>query len=134
MISRRSLIAKLVFVCCLLASTSTAMAAGQGATGTFTTPVRTGPAKFVAVKRVVQLNGFQGTMSIGGRNYPGVMYGFRDGTGRIGMVWYYPNDYAQAGQAVLSLQPDGSYAGPLDFTNHRGAVTESGTLNMKVTF
>lgn len=122
-----------IFGGCLLIS-APAMAAGQGASGTFTTPTRSGAVKFVAVKRVLQLNGYQGNMVIAGRTYPGVMYGLRDGSGRVGFVWYYPTDYAQAGQAVLSLQADGTYSGQLDFTNHRGVVTESGTIIVKVVF
>jgi hypothetical protein len=118
---------------CLLFS-APAMAAGQGALGTFVTPTRSGAVKFVAVKRVVQINGYQGNMIIAGRTFPGVMYGLRDGSGRVGFVWYYPSDYAQAGQAVLSLLPDGTYSGPMDFMNHRGAITESGTMTVKVIF
>ncbi len=133
MFSRRSMVMSLVFGGCLLISSS-AMAAGRGATGTFTTPTRSGAVKFVAIKRVLQLNGFQGNMVIAGRTYPGVMYALRDGSGRISFVWSYPTDYAQAGQAILSLQPDGSYSGQLDFTNHRGVVTESGSMNVKVVF
>lgn len=110
------------------------MAAGQGALGTFSTPTRSGTVKFVAVKRVVQWSGYQGNMVVAGRTYPGVMYGLRDGSGRVGFVWYYPADYAQAGQAVLSLQPDGTYSGQMDFMNHRGVITESGTMTVKVVF
>ncbi len=133
MFSRRSILMSVIFGGCLLIS-APAMAAGQGASGTFTTPTRSGAVKFVAVKRVLQLNGYQGNMVIAGRTYPGVMYGLRDGSGRVGFVWYYPTDYAQAGQAVLSLQADGTYSGQLDFTNHRGVVTESGTIIVKVVF
>ena len=129
MFSRRSLVMSLVFGGCLLVSTS-ALAAGQGAVGTFSTSTRSGAVKFVAVKRVVQLNDCQGNMVIAGRTFPGVMYGLRDGSGRVGFVWYY----AQAGQAVLPLRPDGTYSGQLDFTNRRGVVTESGLINVKVVF
>jgi len=42
------------------------MAAGQGALGTFVTPARSGAVKFVAVKRVLQINGYQGNRVIAG--------------------------------------------------------------------
>lgn len=133
MFSRRFMLMSVIFGSCLLFSAQ-AMAAGRGATGTFTTPTKSGTVKFIAVKRVVQWNGFQGNMVIAGKTYPGVMYGLRDGSGRIGFYWYYASDYAQAGQAVLTLQPDGSYSGKLDFTNHNGVVTNSGTMNVKAVF
>ena len=112
MFSRRSVVLALVLGGCLLTSTS-AMAAGRGAVGSFVTPTRSGTVKFVAVKRVVQINGYQGNMVIAGRTYPGVMYGIASGSGQVSFVWYYPTDYAQAGQAVLTLLPDGTYSGPM---------------------
>jgi hypothetical protein len=110
------------------------MAAGQGALGSFVTPTRSGTVKFVAVKRVVQFNGYHGNFVIAGTSYPGVMYGLRDGSGRVGFVWYYPSDYAQAGQAILTLGADGKYTGPIDFMNHRGVIAESGTMTVAVVF
>ena len=133
MFSRRTMVLSLVFTGCLLVSSS-AMAVGQGASGAFATPVRSGAVRFVAVKRVVQFNGYQGNMTIAGKKYPGVMYGLPDGSGRVGFVWYYPSDYAQAGQAVLSPLPNGTYSGPIDFMNRQGNVTESGTMTVNVVF
>ena len=109
-----------------------AMAAGQGAVGTFSTPARSGKVRFVAVKRVAQINGYQGNMTISGKTYPGVMYGLRDG--RLAFVWYYASDYSQAGQAILSRMPDSSYSGTITFLDRRGNTAETGGMTVTVVF
>jgi hypothetical protein len=133
MFSRRSMMVALALGGCLLFS-APAMATGRGAVGSFTTPTVSGTVKFVAVKRVVQWNGYRGNMVISGRTDPGIMYGLRDGSGRVAFVWYYASDYAQAGRAILSLTPDGSSVGPIDFMNHKGVITNSGSMTVQIVF
>lgn len=130
----RYLVMTAVLICAGFANLNTCQAAVYGAKGTFVTPVRSGAVKFVAVKRVVQFNGYQGNMTIAGKTFPGVMYGLKDGSGRIGFVWYYTSDYAQAGSTFVSIQPDGTWQGQIDFTNHKGVVTETGVTNLSIVF
>ena len=100
--------------------------------GSFQTPTQQGPLKFTPVKRVIQF-GYQGTVRIGGKNYPGVMYLPRTGAaGTVGLAWYFGNSGITAGNAIATVQPDGvTYTGTVWFYDRNGNTIDSGTVTFQ---
>lgn len=130
----KQFIAPLLVAFALVQVPSLALAAGPGVNGSYTASQTSGTIKFKVVKRVVQFNGYQGNMIINGKTYPGIFYAPNNGTNGVGFVWYYPNNYAQAGDALVYPQSDGSYSGSIEFLNRKGAVSDSGVMTVTITF
>ncbi len=80
------------------------------------------------MKRVIQF-GYQGSYKIDGKSYPGSLY-FPRGGG-LGMVWYYGTSGNMAGNALCTLQPDGSYSGELILYDRKGNIIQTGTVNVQ---
>lgn len=102
---------------------ATAQAAAPSVTGTFVTPKRSGTLKFTAVKAVrVGSYGvaYQGNVNVSGKSYPGTLYG-------TSLTWFYTPNYETNGDARLTLQADGSYAGIITFYSKLGAIIDQGT-------
>lgn len=122
-----------ILVCALLSaivfSPMTAQAAVPYISGTYQTPSQQGTIAFKPIKRVIQF-GYQGTIKINGKSYPGVMYFPR--TGGVGLAWYYGYSGITAGNALGTLQPDGvTYSGPVWFFNRQGNTIDTGTITFQ---
>lgn len=106
-----------------------AKAAVPFAGGSYVTLVRQGTVYFTPLRQGVE-SGYEGRFVIDGRTYPGSLYYPR--TGGVGLVWFYGDTGTMAGNTLGSLQPDGSYVGPLWFFDSRGNITDSGTTRFAV--
>lgn len=107
----------------VLASTALAAATMHG---TFTTPTQQGKISFIAQRAFS--GGTQGQFAVAGKSYPGSIY--RAVGGGTGLVWYYGYSGLTAGNALVTLQPDGTYSGPVWFFNRAGTVIDSGTVTV----
>ena len=96
--------------------------------GTYTTPTQQGTITFSPTRAF--RGGMEGNFVVGGKRYPGSEYAAVGGG--TGLVWYYGTSGNTAGNALVTLEADGSYSGPVWFFNRAGATTDSGT--MTVTF
>jgi len=72
--------------------------------------------------------GSEGTYVVGGKRSPGSMYAATGGG--TGMVWYYGTSGIMAGNALVTLQPGGSYSGPIWFFDRKGNTTDTGTVTV----
>lgn len=127
MYARRTVIA-IVMASMVAMWASSAEAAIPYVTGTYVTANRQGKFTFTPVKRVIQF-GYQGTIQIDGKKYPGVLYFPR--TGGVGLAWYYGVSGNTAGNVLGTPQADGTYSGPISFYNKAGTTTDSGTATFK---
>ncbi len=93
-------------------------------TGTFSTPRGTGSLSYTAVRAF--RGGSEGNFVVGGRRYPGSAYAAVGGG--TGLVWYYGTSGIMAGNALVKLQPDGTYSGPIWFFDRAGNTIDAGTL------
>jgi hypothetical protein len=96
--------------------------------GTFTTPTQQAAISYTA-KRAFH-GGTERTFTVAGKKRPGSMYAAVGGG--TGFVWYYGVSGIMAGNGLVTLQPDGTYTGPIWFFDKKGRTTDSGT--MTVTF
>ena len=116
----------------LLAASLTLMAwSAQAApmmSGTYVTPARQGTISFVGLRAF--RGGIEGKFNIDGKSSPGSLYSATGGG--TGLVWYYGVSGIMAGNALVTLQPDSTYSGPIWFFDRRGNTTSAGTT--RVTF
>jgi len=91
--------------------------------GTYATPTRNGTITFVGLRAF--RGGVEGRFVIDGKVSPGSTYGAT--TGGTGMVWYYGTSGIMAGNGVVTLQANGTYAGPIWFFDRKGNPTDTGT-------
>ncbi len=112
----------------LLSVGTTVQAVGPNVNGSYVTPLKQGTLKFVPVKRVVQW-GYQGNATVEGRKFPATL---SYGNSGIYLTWMRRTDYVQLGQASLNIQPDGTYAGTIEFLNKAGTVTDSGVVQATI--
>jgi hypothetical protein len=106
-----------------------AKAAVPYVSGTYVTPARQGTIQFTPLRRVVQF-GYEGRFVIDGKTYPGSLYYPR--TGGVGLVWYFGTTGIMSGNTLVSLQADGSFAGPVWFFDRRGNTTAEGTTTLNI--
>lgn len=94
--------------------------------GTYNTATKAGIITYTPT-RIFPRIGSGGWVRVDGVRYWGVVASSR---GITGMTWYYGTDSTgpEAGRAILTLQPEGSYVGPIQFTNRRGVITGQGTV------
>lgn len=132
MFTRRMMISMMV-IC--LALVSFALLSGQGQVqaqtlstwnGTYETPTKSGIITYTPT-RIFPRVGSGGWVRVDGVRYWGVVAFNRSITG---MTWYYGSNSTgpEAGRAILTLQPDGSYTGPIQFTNRKGVIVNQGTV------
>jgi hypothetical protein len=50
--------------------------------------------------------------------------------GGTGMVWYYGYSGNTAGNALFTLQPDGTNSGPIWFYDRKGNTIDTGTATL----
>ncbi len=94
--------------------------------GTYTTDTKSGIITYTPT-RIFSRIGSGGWVRVDGVRYWGVV---ASNNGMTGMTWYY-GTYStgpEAGRATLTLQSDGSYTGPIQFTNRRGVIIDHGTV------
>lgn len=96
-------------------------------TGTFVTPTQSGSLSYTPVRAF--RGGSEGNFVVGGRRYPGSMYAAVGGG--TGLVWYYGVSGLMAGNALVTVQPDGSKSGPIWFFDRRGNTIDAGTLTLR---
>ncbi len=96
--------------------------------GTYVTPTTQGTIAYTALRAI--RGGSEGTYVVAGKRHPGSLYAAVGGG--TGLVWYYGTSGIMAGNALVTLQPDGTYAGSIWFFNRAGATIDSGTV--RVTF
>jgi len=94
--------------------------------GTFTTPITQGAISFSPARAFH--GGVEGTFTVAGKKYPGSEYAAVGGG--TGLVWYYGTSGNTAGNALVTLQPDGTFSGPIWFFARSGATTDSGTVTV----
>ncbi|MFN8110066.1 MAG: hypothetical protein U0Y82_09520 [Thermoleophilia bacterium] len=94
--------------------------------GTYTTPTAHGTLSYTAVRAF--RGGSEGNWVVGGKRYPGSLYNAVGGG--TGMAWYFGTSGMTAGNALVKLQPDGTYSGPVWFFNRAGATTDTGTVTI----
>jgi hypothetical protein len=94
--------------------------------GTFATPLKQGTITYTAQRAIS--GGSEGKFVVAGVTRPGSMY--RATTGGIGLVWYYGYTGLTAGNALVTQQPDGTYAGSVWFFNKAGTMIDSGTISV----
>jgi hypothetical protein len=94
--------------------------------GTYVTPARQGRISFVGLRAF--RGGIEGKFNIDGKSSPGSLYSATGGG--TGLVWYYGVSGIMAGNALVTLQPDGTYGGPIWFFDRRGNTTSSGTTTV----
>ena len=46
------------------------------------------------------------------------------------VLWYYGTSGNMAGNALVTLQPDGTYSGPVWFFDRKGNTTNSGVVKV----
>ncbi len=117
--------------CLLLAVLAMGVMPAQAAStlsGTYATPTRQGVIAFVGLRAF--RGGMEGRFAIDGKAWPGSTYAAVGGG--LGMVWYYGTSGNTAGNALATLQSDGSYSGPIWFFNRAGNTTDFGTV--RITF
>jgi hypothetical protein len=73
--------------------------------------------------------GSEGKFVVNGKTFPGSAYAAVGGG--LGLVWYYGTSGNMAGNALITLQPDGTNSGPIWFFNRAGAQTDSGTVTLQ---
>ena len=111
----------------LVALVSTSAQAAPTLTGTYVTPLQSGSLSYTAVRAF--RGGSEGNFVVGGKRYPGSAYAARGGG--TGLVWYFGTSGIMAGNALLTAQPDGTYAGPIWFFDRAGNTTDTGTLTLR---
>lgn len=94
--------------------------------GTFATPLKQGTITYTAQRAISY--GSEGKFVVAGVSHPGSMY--RAVGGGIGLAWYYGYTGLTAGNALVTLQPDGTYSGSVWFFSRAGAVIDSGTITV----
>jgi hypothetical protein len=70
--------------------------------------------------------GSEGRFVINRKTFPGSAYAATGGG--LGLVWYYGYTGRMAGNALLTLQPDGTYSGPIWFFDRAGNQIDAGTI------
>lgn len=73
--------------------------------------------------------GSEGKFVVSGKSFPGSTYAATGGG--LGLVWYYGTSGIMAGNALITLQPDGSYSGPIWFFSRTGVQTDSGMVVLR---
>ena len=124
--NRRLVLAALVATLLTAAGLSTALAAGPTLTGTYVTPLTQNTITYTAVRGI--RGGSEGNYVVGGVRYPGSLYAATGGG--TGMVWYFGTSGIMAGNALVTLQTNSTYAGPIWFMNRKGVTTDSGTVTV----
>jgi hypothetical protein len=94
--------------------------------GTFTTPLKQGTVTYTAQRAFA--GGSEGVYKVAGVSRPGSMY--RATGGGVGLAWYYGYSGLTAANALVSLQPDGTYSGPVWFFDRAGNTIDSGTITV----
>ncbi len=94
--------------------------------GTYQTAAKSGIITYTPTRLFPRI-GSGGWVRVDGVRYWGVLVFNR---GITGMTWYYGNDSTgpEAGRAILTLQPDGTYTGTIQFTNRSGVIIGQGTV------
>jgi hypothetical protein len=123
--SRRGVISLLLFG--FIASIATTALAAPTLTGTYVTSAGQGSLRYTAVRAF--RGGSEGTFVVGGRSYPGSAYAATGGG--LGLVWYYGYSGITAGNALVTVQTNGIYSGPIWFFNRAGGTTATGTLTLR---
>jgi hypothetical protein len=95
--------------------------------GTYTTPLRAqGTISYTPVRAFH--GGSEGTFKVDGKGYPGSVYAATGGG--TGMVWYYGTSGIMKGNALVTLQSNGTYSGPIWFFDRKGNTIDSGTTTV----
>lgn len=124
--SRRTVLAILIGI--LLVLIAMPVLAALTVAGTYTTPLRQGTIQFTALRGF--RGGMEGSFKVDGKISPGSLYAARGGG--TGLVWYYGVSGIMAGNALVTLQPDGTYSGPIWFFDRKGNTTSSGTTTVTI--
>ena len=124
--NRRHVIATLAATLLSAAGLSVAHAAGPTLTGTYVTPLTQSTISYTAVRAI--RGGSEGNYVVGGVRYPGSLYAATGGG--TGMVWYFGTSGIMAGNALVTVQTNNTYAGPIWFMNRKGVTTDSGTVTV----
>ena len=103
-----------------------ALAGRPVAKGTFVTPTTQGTIQYTMLRAIH--GGSEGKYKVAGKGYPGSMYAAVGGG--TGMVWYFGTSGIMAGNALVTLQPDGTYSGPIWFFDRKGATRDTGTVTI----
>lgn len=119
-------VAVIAAIAALVIGVVSASASAATLHGTFTTPTKQGTISYTAVRAI--RGGSEGNFVVAGKRYPGSIYAAVGGG--IGLAWYYGTSGITAGNALVKLQPDGSYSGPLWFFSRSGSVTDEGTATV----
>lgn len=94
--------------------------------GHFTTATTSGGIVYTALRTIP--GGSEGKYRIAGVKHPGSLYAAApEGTG---LAWYYGVSGIAAGNALITLQPDGSYRGSIWFYDRKGNVVDSGRVHV----
>ncbi len=126
MFKRRTMIGYLALAAFTLLSSKSPALTLPTWNGTYTTDTTSGIITYTPT-RIFSRVGSGGWVRVDGVRHWGVV---ASSNGMTGMTWYY-GTYStgpEAGRATLTLQSDGSYTGPIQFTNRRGVVTGHGTV------
>ena len=105
---------------------ATAALAAPTMSGSFATPTTQGNIAYTAQRAFH--GGSEGRFVVAGKSYPGSMYAAVGGG--TGLAWYYGTSGLMAGNALVKLQPDGTYSGPIWFFARSGTTTDSGTATV----
>lgn len=94
--------------------------------GTYTTPTASGTISYTPLRAF--RGGSEGRYVIGGQTRPGSMYAAVGGG--VGMGWFYGYTGVMAGTALVTLQPNGTYSGPITFLARDGSTLDAGTVTV----